>query len=471
MDIRNRPVISIDLGTTAIKMTLFDEDRQSQQYFHYRLRESIIEGDRYALSWPEIWQAVQEGLMQLRPSKAYDILLTSAMHSLVLLDQTMTPTSDLMTWADNRAKNQVVFPLTDHDLSVYQRTGTPIHAMTPYVKLLWFKDQGLIPANCKIGSVKDLLFYHLTEDWAIDVSNASATGLYEWTLKQWDPMILKELDIQRDALPSIVPIDHTMPLNPSLNLGQARVVIGSSDGVSATAVHQSINKCAVLSIGTSSAVRVIMNQPILNPQLMNFAYTINDGSFLVGLPSNTGGNVLDWICRQHELSYDQMLEIVAKRPISQAVFLPYVFGERAPLWRSQTQPMWLMKDGNLSQEETVYAQVCGVFYHIAYLLDQLALTIDFTNLAVTGGGLSSPILLSLLCDILNRQILVAQRPALETFGSLALLTAHPLDLAIQTLSPDPTASRLLQANYETFKAGLMHLLKKGAGPKNTKAKS
>lgn len=45
-----------------------------------------------------------------------------------------------MTWADNRARFAAEDLLNHHDgHGIYQRTGTPIHAMSPLSKLWWLK--------------------------------------------------------------------------------------------------------------------------------------------------------------------------------------------------------------------------------------------------------------------------------------------------------------------------------------------
>ena len=54
----------------------------------------------------------------------------------------------------------------------------------------------------------------------------------------------------------------------------------------------------VMTIGTSLAVRMGSATTAADPQTRPFCYVLGAGRYIVGGPSNNGGNVLDWLFRK-----------------------------------------------------------------------------------------------------------------------------------------------------------------------------
>ena len=79
------------------------------------------------------------------------VAFSGAMHSLIALAPDGSPLTPSVTWADSRAAAQAR-RLRDSGewLALHRRTGTPVHPMSPLVKLLWFREQpagGLAPGG------------------------------------------------------------------------------------------------------------------------------------------------------------------------------------------------------------------------------------------------------------------------------------------------------------------------------------
>ena len=89
---------------------------------------------------------------------------------------------------------------------MYQHTGLPMHAMSPFCKLLWLREnqKELFNEAYKFVGIKEYVFYKLFGTWSVDVSMASATGLLNRNTRQWDPWILEQVGITADKLSEIV---------------------------------------------------------------------------------------------------------------------------------------------------------------------------------------------------------------------------------------------------------------------------
>jgi sugar (pentulose or hexulose) kinase len=83
--------------------------------------------------------AVAECVTQLGNARVVGISLSTALHGVVGLDAQYRPLTPLVTWADSRARNEAR-QLRQNGLAreLLHRSGTPVHPMSPLLKLIWF---------------------------------------------------------------------------------------------------------------------------------------------------------------------------------------------------------------------------------------------------------------------------------------------------------------------------------------------
>ena len=90
---------------------------------------------------------------------------------------------------------------------MYQLTGLPVHAMSPFCKLLWLREnqKELFDRAYKFIGIKEYVFNKLFGTWSVDVSMAAATGLMNLTGRwTWDPGIMEQAGIDEGRLSEIV---------------------------------------------------------------------------------------------------------------------------------------------------------------------------------------------------------------------------------------------------------------------------
>ena len=69
--------------------------------------------------------------------------LSTAMHSLICINDKNEPLSPSIIWADGRSVEQAKKLKLQTD--IYLKTGTPIHPMSPLCKLVWMKENDYQP--------------------------------------------------------------------------------------------------------------------------------------------------------------------------------------------------------------------------------------------------------------------------------------------------------------------------------------
>ncbi|MEZ4903676.1 MAG: FGGY family carbohydrate kinase [Spirosomataceae bacterium] len=118
------------------------------------------------------------------------LVFGASMHSLLPIDKFGTPLRNAVIWADNRGRDEAnALKDSIEGKEIYKQTGTPIHPMSPLVKIRWFKQH--TPTTWfekvhKFISIKEYIIYQLTDALVIDHSMASSTGLFNIHTLQWE---------------------------------------------------------------------------------------------------------------------------------------------------------------------------------------------------------------------------------------------------------------------------------------------
>ena len=110
------------------------------------------------------------------------VSFSAAMHSLVGLDaagRAAHPARDLGRRAGGAAGGEPA--LRDRGLALHRRTGTPVHPMSPLVKLRWFAEEEPETASAvrHWAGIKELVLRRLTGELVVDHGLASGTGLFD----------------------------------------------------------------------------------------------------------------------------------------------------------------------------------------------------------------------------------------------------------------------------------------------------
>ena len=189
-----RYLIGIDIGTSATKTILMDEEGNvaAQAVRDYPLYQP---DNGWAEQAPEDWQqAALETLKQVVEQSGVNrgdiqgIGLSGQMHGLVMLDEAGNPIRRSIIWCDQRSGQQVdeMLNLLPYEKWLEITANPPIAAWTA-AKLLWVKrHEPEIYAKCRhILLPKDYIRYVLTGQFATDVSDASGMQMLDVKNRCW----------------------------------------------------------------------------------------------------------------------------------------------------------------------------------------------------------------------------------------------------------------------------------------------
>jgi xylulokinase len=207
-------VLTLDVGTTALKGALFDLDGQM---LAVRAREYALEypgPDQVELD-PEIyWEAAQAVIGEIlietsvAPERIRAVGITSQGETLIVLDQQGRPLRKAIVWLDNRAKAEaeLIRAAFGRD-KVYRVTGQQdIAPAWPASKILWIRrnEPEVFNKAAKFLMLEDYLVYRLTGRCATDHALNPSTLYYDLVQGCWWPEMLEFLGLSAAQLPDLL---------------------------------------------------------------------------------------------------------------------------------------------------------------------------------------------------------------------------------------------------------------------------
>ncbi|MBK8705626.1 MAG: gluconokinase [Saprospiraceae bacterium] len=465
--------IGLDVGTTAVKAIAFDEQGQTVAikrgyYPAFSPRPDYVEQDP-----DQVFRKTLSCLLALirtLQSPIGGIGLSGAMHSIFAVDADGRPLTRAVLWSDNRSVEEAD-KLNKKSLGkqLYERTGTPIHPMSPLCKLRWWHTHH--PELCKRAarwvSLKEYLVFRLTGAWLIDYSIASATGLFDLHQIHWCEEALKYAQIHREQLSQPVSPEEILA-STHKTLAGIPIVIGASDGCLAnlgagiTGPGQ-----AVMTVGTSAALRSNAPAPVINPHGRLFCYILSQGQYVFGGASNNGGNTWEWLNSGlfgvRRTNYQKRFDLAAQAPAGSEglLFMPYLMGERAPLWNASAQAAFSGLTHRHKPAHLLRAALEGILFNLHLIIEEMHNTGGnpaFSRIVMSGGMAASPFFMQLAADIFGTKVCLSHTEELSAWGAAVLarkvLTGHefaPVEKDTKTFYPNTPNHEIYRDSFFEFK--------------------
>lgn len=430
-------VIGVDIGTTSTKSIVFDLHGEilGQYLVDYPLYTP--EPGAAEHNPDEVFDAVTKTIAQsihkagIDPRHIRCVSFSSAMHTLIGVDNHGKPLTGCLSFADTRSfthTQHIREYLNGHD--IYLRTGTPLHPMAPLSKLRWLRSErgDIFNRVYKFISIKEYVLARLFNQYVVDYSIASATGLFNLQQLAWDQEALRVAGVKEEQLSTPQPPTHMLigldrAWADILNLPvDVPFVIGSSDGVLSNIGLGAVRPGVMAAtIGTSGAVRRMVHHPMIDLEGRLFCYALTEDRWVIGGPVNNGGLAFRWVrdelgeaevATAKRLGKDlyEVLTEVAERvlPGSEGlIFLPFLTGERAPYWNANARGVFFGLSLNHRKEHMIRSVLEGVIYSmysVALALESLAG--EAKEIRASGGFSRSPLWRQILADVFGNDVTI-----------------------------------------------------------------
>ncbi len=476
----------LDIGSSSARAILFDEELRdiaevSRSYQFSTTAPGASEIDAEPLR--HITEHCLDKILSHPAAQNIGVVgLTSFGGNLLAADEQGRALTPVYTYADTRSADDVehlrrlIDPATTH-----QRVGVMHHTAYWPGRIAWIqRTQPQIYAQTAAWlDFGAYLMRHWFGEAVSSYSVAAWNGVLNRAKLTWDDEWLEILQLDRAHLPELADYDRLrVGLTPdyaarwpALRNVPFTLVVG--DGAAANIGVGAIgNQRLALTIGTTAALRIVINQLEEIPPVPDglWSYRVNAPNHLIGGATSEGGNIFQWARQTLHLDPATLeAELMERETDAHGLtFVPLLNGERSPGWWANATGGVIGLRLSTTPLDILQAALEGVAIRIAVIANQLK-PLMHPNAEVIGGGgalAASPAWAQMICNALSLPLNLTAEKEVTARGMAILARAAAnrgqLDdfppTITHTLLPEPDAVQRLRAARERQSA-LYHYMR------------
>lgn len=485
-------LLGIDLGTSACKTALFDLGgrvlaQQNESYPVYYPHPGWAEQEP-----EEWWQAVCRAVRRMLsgsgidPARIAGVGIDGQSWSAVPVDEDGKVLARTPIWFDTRAL-EICRELSRKigEDNIFALCGNPLKPSYTLPKILWFqREQPEIYAKtaCFLQS-NSFLVYRLTGVLSQDRSQGYGLHCYDMRKGCWDEGMCRKMGINPALLPPIYDCHQvvgTVTRKAARECGLPEGTPVAAGGLDAA--------CGTLGAGVlhdgetqeqggqAGGMSICISRYRADPSLILSSHVV-PGRWLLQGGTVGGGGVCRWMeeelcapereaARKNGTSpFEELDRSAEKIPAGSGgvVFLPYMAGERSPIWDENAKGVFYGLDFSKSREHMLRAGLEGVAFSLRHNLDIAERAgASVSVLRSIGGAANSRLWTQMKADVTGKRIAVPSSDTATTLGA-AILAGVGVSLyrsfeeAVErTVSvkreylPNPELAPVYQKNYEIY---------------------
>ena len=485
-------LLGIDIGTSACKVAVFMPNgevvcTQTAEYPVYYPNEGWAEQDPN-----EWWSAVCSAIRSIfhsgcvHPSEIAAIGVDGQSWSAIPITASGEVLHRTPIWTDTRSR-EICRKLheklgTDHLFSV---SGNPLQPTYTLPKILWFKEDipEVYQRADKILQSNSFIVYRLTGVMTQDPSQGYGYSCFDMRRGTWDTSVCAGIGLNPDLLPDIAPCHQVVGTVTEAASGATGLLQGTpvvAGGLDAA--------CGALGVGViengqtqeqggqAGGMSICLDSYHADPRLILGMHVV-PGKWLLQGGTVGGGGVIRWFetqfCAQERQaaerngssSYQEMdMQAQMIAPGSDGVImLPYMAGERSPIWNPQAKGVFYGLDFSKTRAHMIRACMEGVAFSLEHnLMVAREAGVETHRLRSMGGAANSRVWTQIKSDVTGKPIDVPASDTATTFGAAILAGVgagiYPsFQAAVQqsirikkTYLPDPENHELYKAAFTRY---------------------
>ena len=487
-------ILSFDLGTSAIKVALFDAEGTllASSNHEYDLLTPTALAVEVAVE--TYWQAFKAGVAEVLECSGVErgaikaLGISAQGETLIFVDEQGKPLRNAIVWMDNRAQQEAeILSEAFADEDVYGITGqVSIVPTWPAAKVFWVKrnEPEVFENTAKVLLIEDYFIARLTGEFVAEGSLLCSTVYWDIKTKQWWRKMIDYLGLSEEMLPEIRESGEPIgPLLPEVaeELGlttQAVVCTGVLDQV-AGAIGVGNIKPGVFSECTGSALAIVatVDHPIKDKDGRMPCHYHGIPDTYMAHTFTTGGMVMKWF--RDKFCQDEMnvAELIREDPYAvmnkeaalvppgsdDLVMLPHLQGAMAPENNPKAKGVFFGVTLKHTKAHFIRAIMEAVGYIVKRNIEVIEdMGISVSEIRVLGGGAKSPLWNQMKADITGKSILVMENEEAACLGAAIVAGAGvgmfaSLDMACQNMvqvtgryEPDSEVTAAYQRHYQRY---------------------
>ena len=442
--------MGIDVGTSSVKALIMDGEgteigSASRKYDVLKPQMNYAEQDP-----EEIWEAVKGTLLELskrypkETEKLKGISYSGQMHGLVLVDAFGTPVCNMIIWQDHRSVDQreKIYSLVPFE----EFNRVTLNQLSPgylVMSLMWVKEHAkeIYDRSALFLLPKDYIRYRMCGTLGTDMSDASATVIFDTAKKCWPWEVVERLGLRKELFPECHESTETAGTVTKACAKECGlpagvpVLYGGGD----TLMHEigtgmiDEGRPWVSNIGTACQVTCVMKRPVYDEQFRTNTFCcVKEDLWMLMAVGMCGGSAMKWMQGILGVSAFEELNRMAEqvRPGSDGVvFLPYLSGTRCPENDPLSKGIYFGLSLDHGREHLVRSTMEGVVYSLRSDLDLLETLTGKKpeTMIASGGGARGRLFLQMQADIFQKPIYTtesAEQSCLGAAMTAAVGTGH-----------------------------------------------
>jgi xylulokinase len=487
-------LLGIDIGTTGTKTAIFNTGGELQSLGQAEYEVSIP-NPGWAEQDPEIWwqalcRATREALKQLpgSPAQIAALAVSSQAPALLPINKQGIPVRPAMIWMDRRADEEA--QILKNELgegTIEQITGNHPDPFYVAPKLLWYRKHE--PGNFKDTSVflqvNGYINYKLTGRLTLDNVHASLLQLRNYSQDEWSDELCNAVGIDPGKFPAIFQgheiigeVTQAASAETGLRAGTP-VMAGTVDGSAAALEAGAVQQGTVAEMTGTSTVLIMPNEKgIIEPAFIAMPHAIPGLHLLLGALVSTGA-CLKWFrdqLGQPEVELGRKLETSAYELLTRqgeeikpgnkgVIFLPYMMGERSPIWHTHARGVFFGLSLATSKGDLIRAILEGTSFALYHNIEVAkSAGIHIHEIRSVGGGTKSTLWNQIKADVLGIPVLIPEASIGAPFGDAILAgmgigyyrdTGSALKEMVEVkdrYEPDPASHKIYKDLFGIYKA-------------------
>ncbi len=442
--------MGIDVGTSSVKALIMDGEgteigSASRKYDVLKPQMNYAEQDP-----EEIWEAVKGTLLELskrypkETEKLKGISYSGQMHGLVLVDAFGKPVCNMIIWQDHRSVDQreKIYSLVPFE----EFNRVTLNQLSPgylVMSLMWVKEHAkeIYDRSALFLLPKDYIRYRMCGTLGTDMSDASATVIFDTAKKCWPWEVVERLGLRKELFPECHESTETAGTVTKACAKECGlpsgvpVLYGGGD----TLMHEigtgmiDEGRPWVSNIGTACQVTCVMKRPVYDEQFRTNTFCcVKEDLWMLMAVGMCGGSAMKWMQGILGVSAFEELNRMAEqvRPGSDGVvFLPYLSGTRCPENDPLSKGIYFGLSLDHGREHLVRSTMEGVVYSLRSDLDLLETLTGKKpeTMIASGGGARGRLFLQMQADIFQKPIYTtesAEQSCLGAAMTAAVGTGH-----------------------------------------------
>ena len=482
-------VIGLDVGTSGVKSTLFDEKANVISHA-YREYDLICEGDGMFELDPRVLlekalEVLAESTGRCDKKEVRAICVTSFGESFVCMDGEGRILSNTMIYMDKRGTEECgEFIDLLGEREIHTTCGQFVDPMFGVYKLRWLTKHRpeMMEKVKRISFICDFITYMLGAEHCCEYSLAARSAMFDVKAKEWWDEAIAFAGIDKAVLPRPVPggsVVGTMDRATADRLGmttEVKLIAGGHDQILAALGSGAREPGDIANgMGTVDCITGVMSGKAVNMSTF-FKYKlpvvpfIGEDQYATYAFNMSGGCTVKWF--RDTLAKDlahlpdayKLLDAEAPTAPTSLFVIPYFAGGGTPYMDNALPAVVAGMRLNTTRGELYRAFLEGETYEMKLSIDCLMEAgLDIKRIITVGGGSKAPLWMQLRADIFERDVYIPQNNEAGTLASAILcytnvglydsIAQAQKDMIqyVNTFYPQEANKELYRQNYARYK--------------------